>query len=273
MRRQLAAVALTILAACGGGGDPIVAPPGTITPAIARIVYATPSAMMFVGTSAPVSSLVQAFDGEGNRLPTSALDLSLSPGWTVRNDSVIAPSTERKGTLNVTPHGVTLDSVDVIVEGADSTELVSGIDFRDYDWTADWSCYPTPGKWEPVTADFVPIDSTRFHAARVDSVIYQGEVGWFPNYGELAQLWWTGTGHQWLSDGTERDYDIESVRRLWRQTPDTLVFETTRDKVVRSGAGQTYVGGGVRGGSWCEQRYQPDDGRGPVTLVGTPKEP
>lgn len=275
-RFRFALVAAVILVS---GCKETAAPPvDTTAPlaAVAKITYATDSALIFTSRVVAIRDLVKAYDAAGNELPSSRLSLSIPAGWSLRNDSIVTPANERAGKLTATAKAT--GGASLAEATTDETVITSALDMRGFTWTASWKCYqPAPMKVLIGGPNNAPIDSAHY-AAVVDSTSYAGQdAAFIRNYGGVATVWWKGIAHFWYRDGTDVVANVSDPIPLSRQAPDSLVFDPSyatnaKDKLVATrgpGGGFTYTGG-----SWCRSfEWAPGTVRGPVTLTGTTKAP
>lgn len=267
MKRLLVlTLATAALAACQN--DPVEPKPiEKPLPAVAKITYATDAALIFTSKVVPIRRLVKAFDSAGNELPSSRLAFVLPGSWSIRNDSIIAPSSENAGTFRAYAKPIAGGATFDHAPGHDSAFVTSGIDLRQYNWTATYTCSQPKSVSVVRTSDNTPIDSVQY-TSQVDSVAYAGaDSSFIRNYGGVGTIFWTGSGIRFLRDGRRDTIQTADPIPLARQAPDSLVFDpsyTGADKLlaVRS-AGPTFV---YAGGSWCKTEWSYGT-RGPVTLA------
>ncbi len=97
MRRGLVLLAALGAAACGSS----VAGPSR--PGLAQVQLRGTSGQVFTGSVVPGQLLVaQVLDSAGDVVSNAMLSLAAPPGWTVRGDTLVAPTREALGTVTVT---------------------------------------------------------------------------------------------------------------------------------------------------------------------------
>ena len=242
MSRLVSLVVLMLLAACTTSTSSVQPPP---RPGIAAVRLVTDSGTMFTGHALPAQRLVaQIVDSAGNTVTGAVLSLAASPGWTVRSDTLIAPTTEATGTVRVTASEGDLSSA------TDSLVVAAVFDLTKLRFVLrPFACH-----WYPnlVLNDSVgALDSTRYWL-RVDSVTYSA------GYGPVATNWGLNSfawlyadsviAYHGLATATYRNQknNVDHLV-LDRQVPDTigvlqyLTYRFGPYPSVRSGVLPTYV--------------------------------
>jgi hypothetical protein len=275
--RPAMAVVISALIGCGGDGGVTQPPPGEAP--IARIEFTTDTALVFTASAASVRALIaHVYDSSGASVPNPALTIVPPAGWEVRGDTVIVPSAESRGQLQVTARrsasarGVALETVGDGV--TDSVTVTASVDLRAHTWRATWSCsYAGQGNGRPMTDESVFIDSLTYDQLAVDSVTYPGDAAWVRNFGGVAQLHLQGRLIRWRADGVVDTVQAAPHQEIAAQAPDTLMLSTGYNNPERgvdewpalkiSDAPLRYVGG-----TWCPSETRPE-GRGTVTFEET----
>jgi hypothetical protein len=273
--------AATVLGAAACGGSSTEPKQDEPPPAIARVELATDRVLVFTGRTAALSQLVsRVADVNGAPVPASSLVFSVTApaGWQVRGDTVTAPSGESVAELRISAAykasassavaSVLLAAIDVAAPTIDAT---AGIDLRAHSWRASWRCADTTGYPTGMTDAGLLIDSVQFDRVAFDSVVYQGDASWVPNYGGIAQVWWHGPVIRWLQNDTTDTVAVANHNEIVRQAPDSIVitpgFNNPETGVgewplVRVSAAATPLR--YEGGTWCRSEWI--GRRGAVTL-------
>jgi len=280
MKRSMILLTAMVLSACGGDHGIVAPPPPPPPPAGAlHVELKAGDALLFTGSKVPASALVsRVLDDHGNVVTGAHLAVTVPSGWTVSGDTIIAPSAEKRGIIRFaasTGASGSLVSADASIVAADSLAptdsltATAGVDLRGFAWRASWSC--AGGTF--ITTENIPIDSATFDHVAVDSVVYPGDESFVPNFGGVAQVWWTGPEVRFLRNGTVDTVTITNHQVVARQAPDSLILSVGSNNpatgidewpaVKASESPLTYTGG-----TWCDVEWR--TARGAVTLEAEP---
>lgn len=258
-----------LVVACDSGGP---TPPPAPVPQPALVQLKANDILVFAGQRISLQTLVlRVTDLQGRPLTDYTLAAQLPAGWTVRGDTVVAPATEAVARLKVTATylpGATLalgasphfDSH--ATDSTDTATVTSGVDLKARQWRVSYTCADS-GIAGGVMYDVTRIDSLRVDELPVDSVIYASDSSWVPQFGGVAQLYYSGLATFWLEDGRTVVDSIRGRQEIQRQAPDSLVTEVREGKAegallkVTPGTLQQllrYEGADFCGRSWRLQR-------------------
>jgi hypothetical protein len=143
--------------------------------------------------------------------------------------------------------------------------VTSAIDLKAKQWRVSYFC---AANGRVNLHDHRYVDSMRVESAAVDSIVYASDEGWIPQFGGVAQVWYSGTIRRWLEDGAEVTATMSAHQEILRQAPDTIVAGSVhsieRQNMVRVAGGSGGVPLRYEGGTWCGIEWART--RGPVTF-------
>lgn len=254
--RKLSLLMVLMCVACDKTVSPPPPPAG-----IATVQLVADSGTIFMGKALPGARLVaHVLDSAGYEVPDVVLSLTASPGWTIHGDTVIAPLTEGRGSVQVTakrrvsvaasaPINAPAVAMDSVTSDAVSLGTVVNLDSLQLTATS-FTC--RVGSQTVVTNDSVGIvDSLQYVTPVVDSVLYESDS---PTGGYLIGAYgWAG--QFWLSADLVvygHTSSAHYVGQRWfvpmtKQIPDTLTLGLTGNGLpgkvtaIREGSPASYT--------------------------------
>lgn len=266
-------ILIGLVLACDSGGP---TPPPPQIPQPARVQLKANDVLVFAGQRVALRDLVwRVTDQQGRDLTEYTLTAHLPAGWSIRNDTVQAPATETKVSLRVTAThlptstnrsaGPLFSSHTAPADTTDTATVTSGVDLKARQWEVSYFCAT---RARVALHDHRYVDSMRVENASIDSVVYATDSSWIPQFGGVAQIWYSGTVRRWLEDGSEVTATISPHQEILRQAPDTIVAGSAtsneRHNMIRVAGSLQGAPLRYEGGTWCESHWTHT--RGPVTF-------
>lgn len=263
---------LTLAAACHDTPSAPTPP----TPVAARVELKADQVLLRAGQTLRLSDLVaRVTDASGNAITGYTLTGTASGGCTLAGDTVRATNESLcrlRAQATYVPASASLAPVAPLFAaagdsvGPDTAVVVATVDLKAHRWRAAWRC-TYPGNREIMTDDGTFVDSIASTAV-VDSVHYATDNGWIPNFGGVAQLWYTADVERFLRTGAvDTVHAVVGQQAVASQLPDTVVMDVPDKRQSNGKAAKMSAPGQLLkyiGGTWCSLGWWGT--RGPVAF-------